>query len=115
MKVGDYLITNDRLHIGKIYNINEFREPSMMYAIDFLNEDDFIFMGENDFKSSPNIIDLIEVGDIVKGKDNHLFEVYAIGNNCVYINDLEEFILAKDIKSVLTKEQFESREYKVGE
>ena len=70
--------------------------------------------GSNEIiKSSPNIIDLIEVGDVIRGKDNHLFEVYAIGSDCVYINNLEEYILADEIKSILTKEQFESMEYKV--
>ena len=79
MKVGDYVITKDRLHIGKIYNINDFREQSMMYAIDFPKQDDFIFMGEDDFKSSPNIIDLIEVGDYVNcvgGRGGNHIRVY---------------------------------------
>ena len=130
MKVGDYVITNDRLHIGKIYNINEFREPSMMYAIDFPNADDFIFMGENDFKSSPNTIDLIEVGDYVNGyKVTMLEDEYYddVTDSVKKIKDKEKIkiilgneeqfygIYAKDIKSIVTKEQFESMEYKVGE
>ena len=63
-------------------------------------------------KSSPNIIDLIEVGD------------YA--NGCIVINKKDETIQIiqliipfdlkeKDIKSIVTKEQFESMEYKIGE
>lgn len=64
-------------------------------------------------KTSQDITNLIEVGDIIKGKDDHLFEVYAVGSDCVYINNLEEFIFANEIKSILTKEQFESMEYKI--
>ena len=74
---------------------------------------DFLF--SEVVKSSPNIIDLIEVGDVVRGKDNHLFEVYAVGSDCVYINNLEEFILIKDIKGIVTKEAFERMEYRIGE
>lgn len=106
MKVGDYVITNDRLHIGKIYNINEFREPSMMYAIDFPNADDFVFMGENDFKSSPNIMDLTEVGDYVNGeKVTNINGILYVKN----IGALEEI----NIKSIVTKEVYASVEYRV--
>ncbi len=117
MKVGDYVITKDRLHIGKIYNINDFREPSMMYAIDFPKADDFVFMGENDFKSSSNIIDLIEVGDYVNGMIVHC--VYAeddeivVGGLDVLIQDTLVTLRSNSIKSILTKEQFESIQFKV--
>ena len=62
--------------------------------------------------SSPNIIDLIEVGDYVNGE-----KVCAIGENSgdVYIRDLKEFILAKDIKSIVTHEQFSQMEYRIEE
>lgn len=61
------------------------------------------------FKASYNIIDLIEVGDYVNGyqvtsKDQFL----GIGNHDWYIADYE-------IKLIVTKEQFESMSYKVGE
>ena len=114
LNVGDYVITKDRLHIGKIYNINEFREPSMMYAIDFPNTDDFIFMGENDFNSNPKIINLIEVGDYVNGMqvtrvcfDEDEQRILNL-SNCI----LE--LMNEDIKSVLTHEQFEAMKYVVG-
>ena len=63
----------------------------------------------DNFKASYNIIDLIEVGDYVNGyevtsKDQFL----GIGNHDWYIADHE-------IKSIVTKEQFESMSYKVGE
>lgn len=79
----------------------------------------FRFPNENNhytiIKASHNIIDLIEPKDIVVGIDGHKFEVYAVGSDCVYINGLEEFIYEHEIKSIITKEQFESMSYKVGE
>lgn len=68
---------------------------------------------EHVIKHSKSLIDLIEVGDIVRGKDNHLFEVYAVGSDSVYINNLEEFIHIEDIKSIATHEQMKEMEYKV--
>ena len=111
LEVGMYVRTKKGGYIGKIYNINEFREPSMMYAIDIPKADDFIFMDKNDFKASHNIIDLIEVGDYVNGvmvteiKDGKPFkEDY---------NDPYYSYYFDDIYSIVTKEQFESMEYKV--
>ena len=121
MKVGDYVRTHG--YIDKIININDFREPSMKYALEQPSwNNDVIFIGEEDItKSSPNIIDLIEVGDYVNG-------IYIEGNKDRYLETLEHDIensslghieylkiYPKDIKSIVTKEQFESMEYKVGE
>ena len=66
-------------------------------------------------KASHNIIDLIEVGDLIVGIDGHKFEVYAVGSDCVYINELKEFILINEIKDILTKEQIENNCYKRGD
>lgn len=53
--------------IGKIENINDYREPMMKYCID-IQGNDFIFVPEEMIiKASNNIIDLIEVGDYVNG------------------------------------------------
>ena len=106
MKVGDYVRTKNG-YIGRIYNINEFREPSMIYAIDIPKADDFVFMGKEDFISSPNIIDLIEVGDYVNGTKVTL--------ECGHLYVNEYWLDNVDIKSIVTKEQFESVEYKTGE
>ena len=71
-------------------------------------------------KSSPNIIDLIEVGDYVNGRKIE---------TKYYCNVNQEWIVAEDcgdeyydckfanenIKTVVTKEQFEVMQYKVGE
>lgn len=78
-----------------------------------MNYDRFI----NDYKpkASYKIIDLIEVGDIIVGLDGHKFEVYAVASDCVYINELKEFIMIDEILSIVTKESMESMSYKVGE
>ena len=128
MKVGDYVITKDRLHIGEIYNINDFREQSMMYAIDFPKQDDFIFMGEDNFKSSPNITDLIELGDLVRlfmeedidKEDTNIFEVVAINDDKkeigVFTGNFEiEFFPVENLRGIVTKEQFSQMEYMIGE
>lgn len=68
-----------------------------------------VFIFDEVLKASHNIIDLIEVGDYVNGyevtsKDQFL----GFGNHDWYmIND--------EIKSIVTKEQFESMSYKVGD
>ena len=73
-------------------------------------------------KASHNIIDLIEVGDYVNGfrvdeiGEYHSIrtdkvETYAKVNCSALLNCFYE----EDIKSIVTKEQFESMSYKVGE
>lgn len=66
-------------------------------------------------KTNHNIIDLIEVGDYVNG-----LKVIDIVENDIYISDYyaESYIgivKVKDIKSVVTKEQFKNMEYRIGE
>jgi hypothetical protein len=70
-------------------------------------EDEYYANKKDILKASNNIIDLIEVGDYVNGyevtsKDQFL----GIGNHDWYIADYE-------IKSIVTKEQFESMSYRV--
>ena len=65
------------------------------------------------YKHSDNIIDLIEVGDYVNG-----CRVHRIANCITIILDNEEnisWVNPNEIKSILTKEQFEQMAYKVGE
>ena len=67
-------------------------------------------------KHSPNIIDLIEVGDYVNGKSCVDIEEYVRddGTTNISLICLGGSVLAEDIKSVVTKQQFKSVEYKVG-
>ena len=69
---------------------------------------------ENIVKSSPNIIDLIEVGDYVNGrkvyKNDENDYLYLIGFDAD--GDFYEDSI-KDIESIVTKEMFEQMEYKI--
>lgn len=68
---------------------------------------------ENIIKSSPNIIDILEVGDYVNG---YLIIEKDINNELRYI-DLKDrnmkYVKYLDIKSIVTKEQFKNIEYEV--
>ena len=80
----------------------------------------------NVYKASHNIIDLIEVGDYVNGvrveridKDPFIKGQINLWTNEIMSNYWGDISLIpirdKDIKSILTKEQFSQIEYKVGE
>ena len=66
-------------------------------------------------KHSKQLIGVIECGDFVNG-----MEILHIEDNKLYVewnNEFEEFtgfLENKDIKTILTKEQFEAKCYKVG-
>lgn len=67
-------------------------------------------------KPSFNPVDLIEVGDYVNGM--YIAEIKSLKNNtmiCMVDSDYEctTTILNEDIKSIVTKERFESMSYKV--
>lgn len=132
MKVGDYVRTKYGI-IGKLNIINDTiavanwqgnyeLQDITMYRVN----DNKIYKSEI-IKSSPNIIDLIEVGDLVtltsKYCENEVYRVIHIfkDNNDTIIEldcfkDGTMFISkSEDIKSIVTREQFESMEYKVGE
>lgn len=57
--------------------------------------------------------DKIEVGDIVNG---HLVDEVRITSfgNLIFINDYKTELHEKDIKIILTKEEYLTRGYKVG-
>ena len=115
MKVGEYCRTKWG-YICKIININDFREPSMKYGVEASYLKDIMFIGDEDIiKSSPNIIDLIEVGDIIT-TNNLCGEITKIDGDKIYTTCYDgEYCSVSDIKTIVTKECFESMEYKVGE
>ena len=86
MNIGDYVRTIK----GKIYKLTE-------------NDLKFEMTKQNCKISSPNIIDLIEVGDYVNKK-------YLDEDELKWYRKYPEYI-----KYVATKEQMEAMEYKVGE
>ena len=119
MKVGDYVRTNNG-GIGKIIKC-PFKS---MYLDEIWGDIENIetIITNDVYKSSPNIIDLIEVGDYVNG-----LKVSKVGGTyhgkkdkaiyCDYCVDKETgkwtMIYDDEIKSIVTKEQFESVEYKI--
>ena len=118
MDVGDYVRIKDGTYtcIGKI---KRFKQTSCLHIIiDYSNNEDFNESGWfewNVIKSSPNIIDLIEVGDYVNG-----CKVDDIRPTHLYCNqddedDFCEIIFQDNIKSIVTHEQFSQMEYKLGE
>ena len=125
MKVGDYVRIKNEAGwscIGKLENINDFREYK--YCVD-IQAEDFIFVDdEMIYKSSPNIIDLIEVGDYVNGV--RVDEIVYIGHGksedleiafrykYAFEKDDVYTLKEEDIKSIVTKEQFSQMEYRIG-
>jgi hypothetical protein len=137
MKVGDYVRTKNGYiskYIGKNktpYTIGKhlsFETTIRDVRFEETDNDTMIWEGELEkgleeiIKSSPNIIDLIEIGDYVNGTKVTMIAGTRYDKNdlhcyCDYSEDKETgkwiMIPAKDIKSIVTKEQFESCEYKL--
>lgn len=134
IKVGDYVRT-EKGQIYKIEDGTEFYEDSVNVGIGIIPDVDGIWVDKEHFnyvdkrdivKHSPNIIDLIEVGDYVNGKKiesiiegNWKSEGVAETILCFEIDfPIEKGLRAYhncDIKSIVTKEQFAQMEYKVEE
>ena len=117
MNVGDYVRLNN-----SVYDIVVINRIAEIYEDTILTENDgSMYQGEyakeEIIKSSPNIIDLIEVGDYVNGE-----RVFGFGK-FIYDDDTEEICsltlettiscLPEDIKSIVTKEMFANAEYRV--
>lgn len=152
MKVGDYVRTKNGIITKIIGNrknlygeetifkldkeisiydleLNDIYLITNPLAEDTTNEIDIHFGDEKIIKkSSPNIIDLIEVGDYINGlrvEKNKYGELYTsyvyyggdIGKQSeVYTTWLEEYKKNEDyIDSIITHEQIENMEYKVKE
>ena len=119
MNVGDY-VRNEHFGIGKINKDYYDNENKHWYNVKFncYNDED-CHCGINEktigFKSSPNIIDLIEEGDYVNGYK--VLNVLDFNDNTRMLS-LEKIygskIVEEDIKSIVTKECFENMKYEVN-
>jgi len=111
MSEGDYVRTKHG--IEKITDIKEwvnFRGYEKIITTD-KNQYETLYEQSEIIKSSPNIIDLIEVGDYVNGH-----KITGKSNlNILYTYDEQVMLTSKNIKSIVTKEQFSCMEYKIGE
>lgn len=120
MNVGDYVRTRNG-YICKVVNINDFREPSMKYGVEANYLKDIMFIGDEIIdKSSPQIIDLIEVGDYVNGKkvidvySDYIFD-YSEKFRVIRFSEIDILHNSKHIETIVTHEQFESAAYRVEE
>ena len=121
LNIGDYVRTKEG-YVCKILKLNEPRYDDGY--LDFNDINSPRIYKPNVVKSSPNIIDLIEVGDILKFKNmKHYQEVLAIDNEklyltgYIYMSGLQEYKkeIEEDLEWVITHEQIEQMAYKIGE
>lgn len=117
IKVGDYYRTKAG-YIGERINISDFRDQETKICVDF-GLLDYIFIGKKDItKHSPNIIDLVEVGDYVNGykvlgKEGSVLYTEVEGiNRSHYHIPISQYV--SGIKTILTHELYEANCYKVG-
>ena len=78
----------------------------------YVTDSGLVIGNENIIKSSPNIIDLIEVGDFVNGKEVLELKNFGAFNGARVFGDI---YFNEEIKSIVTREMFESMKYKIGE
>lgn len=123
LKVGMYCFCEQRrnLGIGKIFNISKMGNVFVKFK-NYIEP----FVSSN-LEASENIIDLIKIGDYVNGmeviakdSDNRLYVPEDLGQpyDREFSNGCFEYTLLDknfEIKSVVTKEQFDSMKYEVGE
>lgn len=120
IEVNEYVRTKNK-GIRKIDRIDN--NKTINKYLYFTGKEDFegkeygIIKTTDIVKHSKQLIDLIEVGDIVNGmevldihKPRDLWEPILIRVDSRYTN----YILAEDIKTILTKEQYLANCYKVG-
>lgn len=125
MKVNDYV----RSSWGTISRIKKYKHDEDGTGFSILIENECIgahykskSQFDNDYKTSPNIIDLIDVGDYVNGylvKDiDYAFDDVVMNNKNARIVpyiDCNKDKYIDDIKSIVTHEQFSQMEYRIGE
>ena len=122
LKIGEYFRTpwGD---IGKITNIPKHNK---YFDDGFCLEGKFITCGIEAMKelnSTPNIIELLQVGDYVNGQlVKHIAYFEGIEEPIKKLIFADEYHLIptevceqNDIKSIVTKEKYESIEYRIGE
>lgn len=142
MQVGDYVRTLDG--IKKIVKYEYRPEYENCHCIWFENENcGLLFTDKELLKSSPRIIELIQAGDYVNGlpvesvegtwedendksvyygvatyghKSNLPYHTYIVKDEFENDYDLRfRSVKPNEIKSIVTKEQFKSMEYKIGD
>jgi hypothetical protein len=114
IKVGDYVRTN-KGNIGKAIDIFV-GHTIANYHIEFqtgVKVKRQYLSNKTIIKHSPNIIDLIEIGDYVNGKLIHYVLENPKNGETIICYGNGKHIDNKHIKSIVTKEVFASAEYRV--
>ena len=107
IKVGEYVRTRD----GRIFKVKQINEGYLIEDIEYGGLGCFM---EYVVKHSFNIIDLIEKGDYVNGEK--IIEVRKQDGKIYLMTDYVPIEHIKEgIKSIVTKEQFQSVEYRLEE
>ena len=120
MKVGEYIRTEDGI-IDKVIIEYNGKCASQTCNCKHVSCEKNYYDEDKIIKSSPNIIDLIEVGDYVNGNKIEIIDkpckLNPYGSLKYRANDCYDFeqILGNEIISIVTKEAFESMEYRIGE
>ena len=111
IEVGEYVRTK-----------NDIEKVVLDYGNRYANEDGNITFYDEVVKHSKNIIDLIEVGDFVNGEEVTYINKDPFVNGQINLwvdrDEIDSFgdisrikYTNKDIKSIVTKEQFKNIEY----
>lgn len=128
LEVGMYVRFKDKrgnTYIRKIIDIPKDNRYASIYIDKEANYTNNLSF-KNVLKASHNIIDLIEVGDYVNG--SKVVDISIIGKDkekWVWVEQMEDTdnkygddyvgYNNEQIKSIVTKEQFESMSYRIGE
>ena len=122
LEVGMYVRSKINGMIGKITDIEETKvfdryltviREETRYILDDNHNRGFCETENDSVKASHNIIDLIEVGDYVNGgqvREKVEDYIRISGGNFMF-----QYLKENEIKSIVTKEQFESMSYKIGD
>ena len=117
IKEGEYVRTNNKgiKRIDRIDNNKTVNKYLYFTGIEDFEGKEYGIIKTTEIVKHRKKIDLIEVGDFVNG-----MKILHIEDNKLYVewnNEFEEFtgfLENKDIKTILTKEQYEANCYKVG-
>ena len=121
IEVGEYIRTN-KGNIGKIIEIRlGFNKDTQLYQKIYMLDNGLWTILEYIVKHSKQLIDLIEVGDYVNGREvKHIamFEGFPDYPKLIFVDEThlipDDTCENDEIQTIITKEQFEANCYKVG-